>query len=249
MVIPLGLLNVRLFQWWVESWGVGPCWHSQRTNDFSFLTLGVPLGRICQSKMITTDACGVWKSDDLMCHINSFEMMLNFQALSYFLPDIQDRQCVSSLTHKPSRENAFMPHMEVSMAHSSLGAEQVSVTTQNTFLRLGNRLRPGEWRLHYQTLAQIRQTFRKVEVDRFASSIFRRWSSLISSGLSSEITKTILNARAFSYLCHSDLDPVHCHVFWCGPRYNLGGCYTVAANQAPTDGVALGREKLVLGFM
>ncbi len=32
VVIPMDLPNMRLFQWWVESWGVGPCWHSQHSN-------------------------------------------------------------------------------------------------------------------------------------------------------------------------------------------------------------------------
>ncbi len=68
-VLPLGLLHVRPFLWWMKSLGIRPSWPSLRLlkmsgacfrallvrRDPSFLLSGVHMGVICRRHMITTD--------------------------------------------------------------------------------------------------------------------------------------------------------------------------------------------------
>ncbi len=97
-VIPLGLLHMRPFLWWMKSLVIHPSWPSLRLlrvsgaclhallvwQDPNFLWTGVIMGVVCRRQMITTDAslsgwgadfkgrpaCGVWSGKYLAWHIN-----------------------------------------------------------------------------------------------------------------------------------------------------------------------------------
>ncbi len=112
--LPLGLLHMRPFLWWMKSLGIRSSWPSLpllkvsgacfRTllvwRDPSFLLSGVRMGVICHRQMITTDASlsgwgavfegrmayGVWSGKYLALHINGLELRAVHLALTHFLP-------------------------------------------------------------------------------------------------------------------------------------------------------------------
>lgn len=70
-MVALGLSHMRLFQWWVNSWGVCPCWHPHCTKGVThkcywtlltpkhprLLTLVVPLGWILSTQELWQKPC------------------------------------------------------------------------------------------------------------------------------------------------------------------------------------------------
>ncbi len=113
-VLPLGLLHMRPFLWWVKELRLHPtvpatrlirvsrscCRHLLMWRDPVFLQSGVRMGAIHRRHMITTDASmtgwgavfegrpasGEWKEEFLFWHINCLELRSVFLALKYFLP-------------------------------------------------------------------------------------------------------------------------------------------------------------------
>ncbi len=113
-VLPLGLLHMRPFLWWMKELRLHPTvpathliWVSRSCcrpllmwRDPIFLRSGVRMGAIHCRHMITTDASmtgwgavfegrpasGEWKEEFLSWHINGLELRAVFLALKYFLP-------------------------------------------------------------------------------------------------------------------------------------------------------------------
>ncbi len=113
-VLPLGLLHMRPFLWWMKELRLHPtvpatrlirvsrscCRHLLMWRDPVFLQSGVRMGAINRRHMITTDASmtgwgavfegrpasGEWKEEFLFWHINCLELRAVFLALKYFLP-------------------------------------------------------------------------------------------------------------------------------------------------------------------
>ncbi len=113
-VLPLGLLHMRPFLWWMKELKLHPtvpatclirvshgcCRHLLMWRDPVFLQSGVRMGAIHRRHMITTDALmtgwgavfegrpasGEWKEEFLFWHINCLELRAVFLAFKYFLP-------------------------------------------------------------------------------------------------------------------------------------------------------------------
>ncbi len=103
-VLPLGLLHMRPFLWWMKELRLHPtvpatrlirvshscCRHLLMWRDPVFLQSGVRMGAMHRRHMITTDASrpasGEWKEEFLFWHINCLELRAVFLALKYFLP-------------------------------------------------------------------------------------------------------------------------------------------------------------------
>ncbi len=113
-VLPLGLLHIRPFFWWMKELRLHPTVPATRLirvsrsccrpllmwRDPVFLRSGVRMGAIHRRHMITTDASmtgwgavfegrpasGEWKEEFLSWHINCLELRAVFLALKYFLP-------------------------------------------------------------------------------------------------------------------------------------------------------------------
>ncbi len=113
-LLPLGLLHMRLFLWWMKELRLHPTVPATRLirvsrsccrpllmwRDPAFLRSGVRMGAIHCRHMITTDASmtgwgavfegrpasGEWKQEFLSWHINCLELRAVFLALKYFLP-------------------------------------------------------------------------------------------------------------------------------------------------------------------
>ncbi len=113
-VLPLGLLHMRPFLWWMKEPRLHPTVPATRLirvsrsccrpllmwQDPVFLRSGVRMGAIHCRHMITTDASmtgwgavfegrpasGEWKEELLSWHINCLELRAVFLALKYFLP-------------------------------------------------------------------------------------------------------------------------------------------------------------------
>ncbi len=113
-VLPLGLLHMRPFLWWMKELRLHPTVPATRLirvsrsccrplliwRDPVFLRSGVRMGAIHRRHMITTDASmtgwgavfegrpasGEWKEEFLSWHINCLELKAVFLALKYFLP-------------------------------------------------------------------------------------------------------------------------------------------------------------------
>ncbi len=113
-VLPLGLLHMRPFLWWMKDLRLHPtvpatrlirvsrscCRQLLMWRDPVFLQSGVRMGAIHRRHMITTDASmtgwgavfegrpasGEWKEEFLFWHINCLELRAVFLALKYFLP-------------------------------------------------------------------------------------------------------------------------------------------------------------------
>ncbi len=113
-MLPLGLLHMRPFLWWMKELRLHPTVPATRLirvscsccrpllmwRDPIFLRSGVRMGAIHRRYMITTDASmtgwgagfegrpasGEWKEEFLSWHINCLELRAVFLALKYFLP-------------------------------------------------------------------------------------------------------------------------------------------------------------------
>ncbi len=113
-VLPLGLLHMRPFLWWMKELRLYPTvpatrlirvWRScsrplLQWRDPAFLQSGVRMGAIHHRQMITTDASmtgwgagfegrpasGEWTGEFLSWHTNCLELRAVFLALMYFLP-------------------------------------------------------------------------------------------------------------------------------------------------------------------
>ncbi len=113
-VLPLGLLHMRPFLWWMKELRLHPTVPATRLirvsrsccrpllmwRDPVFLWSGVRMGAIHRRHMIMTDASmtgwgavfegrpasGEWKEEFLSWHINCLELRAVFLALKYFLP-------------------------------------------------------------------------------------------------------------------------------------------------------------------
>ncbi len=113
-VLPLGLLHMRPFLWWMKELRLHPTVPATRLirvsrsccrpllmwRDPVFLRSGVRMGAIHRRHMITTDASmtgwgavfegrpasGEWKEEFLSWHINCLKLRAVFLALKYFLP-------------------------------------------------------------------------------------------------------------------------------------------------------------------
>jgi hypothetical protein len=121
-VLPLGLLHMRPFMWWVKLSGVRPSGSTLRLlkvsrscfralsvwRDPLFLRKGVSMGAVSRRQMITTDAsltgwgavfegrpaCGVWTGEALSWHINCLELRAVFLALHHFLPLLEGHHVI-----------------------------------------------------------------------------------------------------------------------------------------------------------
>ncbi len=113
-VLPLGLLHMKLFLWWMKELRLHPTVPATRLirvsrscsrpllqwRDPAFLQSGVRMGAIHRRHMITMDASmtgwgavfkgrpasGEWTGEFLSWHINCLELRAVFLALMYFLP-------------------------------------------------------------------------------------------------------------------------------------------------------------------
>ncbi len=113
-VLPLGLLHMRPFLWWMKELRLHPTVPVTRLirmsrgcsrpllqwRDPAFLRSGVRIGAIHRRHMVTTDASmtgwgvvfegrpasGEWTGEFLSWHINCLELRAVFLALMYFLP-------------------------------------------------------------------------------------------------------------------------------------------------------------------
>ncbi len=113
-VLPLGLLHMRPFLWWMKELRLHPTIPATRLikvsrscsrpllqwRDPAFLQSGVRMGAIHRRHMITTDASmtgwgaffegrpasGEWTGEFLSWHINCLQLRAVFLALMYFLP-------------------------------------------------------------------------------------------------------------------------------------------------------------------
>ena len=119
-VVPLGLLETRRYQRWLNGFALNPktdrnvtvrvsatCWRAlHRWRDGRFLRQGVPLRGIpAERTVVTTDASlygwgavclgqsanGVWDSTWGLAHINVLELRAVYLALKAFLPRVQGR--------------------------------------------------------------------------------------------------------------------------------------------------------------
>ncbi len=113
-VLPLGLLHMRPFLWWIKELRLHPTVPATRLTrvsrgcsrpllqwrDPAFLRSGVRIGATHRRHMVTTDgsmtgwgavfegrpASGEWTGEFLSWHINCLELRAVFLALMYFLP-------------------------------------------------------------------------------------------------------------------------------------------------------------------
>jgi hypothetical protein len=121
-VLPLGLLHMRPFLWWMKLSGARPTGPALRLlkvsrscfralsiwRDPLFLQKGVGMGAVFRRQMVTTDAsltgwgavfegrpaCGVWTGETLSWHINSLELRAVFLALCHFLPFLEGHHVI-----------------------------------------------------------------------------------------------------------------------------------------------------------
>ncbi len=121
-VLPLGLLHMRPFLWWMKELRLHPtvpatrlvrvsrscCRHLLMWRDPAFLRSGVRMGAIHRRHMITKDASmtgwgavfegrpasGEWKEEFLFWHINCLELRAVFLALKYFLPVLGEHHVI-----------------------------------------------------------------------------------------------------------------------------------------------------------
>ncbi len=121
-VLPLGLLHMRPFLWWMKELRLHPtvpatrlvrvsrscCRHLLMWRDPVFLRSGVRMGAIHRRHMITTDASmtgwgavfegrpasGEWEEEFLFWHINCLELKAVFLALKCFLPVLGEHHVI-----------------------------------------------------------------------------------------------------------------------------------------------------------
>ncbi len=122
LLLPLGLLHMRPFLWWMKELRLHPtvpatrlvrvsrscCRRLLMWRDPVFLRSGVRMGAIHRRHMITTDASmtgwgavfegrpasGEWKEEFLFWHINCLELRAVFLALKYFLPVLGEHHVI-----------------------------------------------------------------------------------------------------------------------------------------------------------
>lgn len=119
-VVPLGLLTLRPFQRWLNSFHLDAkrhrhlklrvTWQCLRAlapwRDGAYLSRGVPMGLVvCRREVVTTDACltgwgavwqhrgvrGSWSSTERSEHINVLELRAVRRALQHFLPCLRGK--------------------------------------------------------------------------------------------------------------------------------------------------------------
>ncbi len=121
-VLPLGLLHMRPFLWWMKELRLHPTIPATllirmsrscsepllQWRDPAFLQNGVRMGAIHHHHMITTDASmtswgavfegrpasGEWTGEFLSWHINCLELRAVFLALMYFLPVLGEHHII-----------------------------------------------------------------------------------------------------------------------------------------------------------
>ena len=120
MVVPLGLLELRPLQIWVNGLHLDPKWQRHKMvrvsgrclrvlrpwRERAYLIAGSPLGRIASRReVVETDASlsgwgavwqcrtvrGQWDAQQRLEHINLLELLAVFLALRHFLPVLRDR--------------------------------------------------------------------------------------------------------------------------------------------------------------
>ncbi len=196
-VLPLGLLHMRPFLWWMKELRLHPtvpatrlirvsrscCRHLLMWRDPVFLQSGVRMGAIHRRHMITTDASmtgwgavfegrpasGEWKEEFLFWHINCLELRAVFLALKYFLPVLGGHHIIV----RTDNMDAPWTGLRASLRDKFLSLRAVHVlgvlNLAADFLSR-QKLEPGEWMLNRQTVSQIWDLFGKAEVDLFASN-------------------------------------------------------------------------------
>ena len=168
-------------------------------NDPSFLQAGVPLGQASSHVVVSTDAsntgwgavcrghaaAGLWKGAQLHWHINRLELLAVFLALHRFLP-VLERQHVLVRTDSTaaaayinrmggmrSRRMSQLARRLLLWSHprlKSLRAIHVPGTLNRAADALSRQLlRPGEWRLHPESVQLIWARFGEAQIDLFAS--------------------------------------------------------------------------------
>ncbi len=226
-VLPLGLIHMRPFLWWMKVLRIHPTVPATRLirvsrsyfrpllkwRDPTFLQSGVGMGAIHRRHMITTDASmtdrravfegrpahGEWTGEFLSWHINCLELKAVFLVLMHFLPALGKHHVIVR-----SENMAVVSHIKRLGGSRSRNLDRLEhrllLWSQDKFLSLRavhvpgvlnlaanflsrQNLRPGEWMLDHQTVAQIWDLFGEAEVDLFASQELSQcplWFSLSS---------------------------------------------------------------------
>ncbi len=157
-VLPLGLLHMRPFLWWMKELRLHPtvpatrlirvsrscCRHLLMWRDPVFLQSGVRMGAIHRRHMITTDASmtgwgavfegrpasGEWKEGFLFWHINCLELRAVFLALKYFLPVLGLRMNAKKSVLLPSQRTVFLGvRLDSVQMQARLAPAQIPVLT------------------------------------------------------------------------------------------------------------------------
>ncbi len=212
-VLPLGLLHMRPFLWWMKVLRIHPTVPATRLirvlrscfrallkwRDPTFLQSRVRMGAIHRRHMITTDASmtgwgavfegrpahGEWTGEFLSWHINCLKLRAVFLALIHFLP-VVGKHHVIVRTDNMAVASHINRQGGSQLCTLDRLARRLLLWSQDKFLSLRavhvpgisnlaadflprQKLRPGEWMLNRQTVAQIWDLFGKAEVDLFAS--------------------------------------------------------------------------------
>ncbi len=162
-VLPLGLLHMRPFLWWMKELRLHPTVPATRLirvsriccrpllmwRDPVFLRSGVRMGAIHRRHMITTDASmtgwgavfegrpasGEWKEEFLSWHINCLELRAVFLALKYFLPVLGE----VSYHSQDGQYGGCVPHKpsrRFTVAHPGQPWRHLLLWSQDKFLSL-----------------------------------------------------------------------------------------------------------------
>ncbi len=162
-VLPLGLLHMRPFLWWMKELRLHPTVPATRLirvlrsccrpllmwRDPVFLRSGVRMGAIHRHHMITTDASmtgwgavfegrpasGEWKEEFLSWHINCLELRAVFLALKYFLPVLGG----VSYHSQDGQYGGCVPHKpsrRFTVAHPGQAWRHLLLWSQDKFLSL-----------------------------------------------------------------------------------------------------------------
>ncbi len=264
-VLPLGLLHVRPFLWWMKVLRIHPTVPATRLirvsrscfrallkwRDPTFLQSRVRMGAIHRRHMITTDASmkgwgavfegrpahGEWTGELLSWHINCLELRAVFLALINFLPVFGKHHVIVRTDNM-----AVVSHINCQGGSRSRTLDRLVrrlvLWSQDEFLSLRavhvpgilnlaadflsrQKLRPGEWMLNRQTVAQIWDLFGKAEVDLFASQESSQcplWFSLSSPatlGIDA-FTHPWPNMRLYAFPPVKLIPAVLCRVKVCG---------------------------------
>ncbi len=171
-VLPLGLLHMRPFLWWMKELRLHPtvpatrlvrvsrscCRRLLMWRDPIFLRSGVRMGAIHRRHMITTDASmtgwgavfegrpasGEWKEEFLFWHINCLELRAVFLAFKYFLPVLGEHHVIVRTDNM-----AVVSHINRQGGSRSRTLDRLArhllLWSQDKFLSL--RAVHGEWRV------------------------------------------------------------------------------------------------------